>query len=69
MFTRRTFLESVVGAVASNLCPKGRCGEACATEADEHAEISGLQVIRLREKGGSKVRSFLEITTDLGARG
>ena len=45
------------------------CGEACATEADAHGRISGLQVIRLREKGGSRIRSFLEITTDLDARG
>ena len=69
MLTRRTFLGSVVGVAASNFCPNGHCGEACATEADEHARISGLQVIRLREKGGSRIRSFLEITTDLEARG
>ena len=69
MLNRRTFLGSVVGVVASNLCANGQCGEACAAEADEYAEISGLQVIRLREKGSSKIRSYLEITTDLGARG
>ena len=69
MLTRRTFLGSVVGVVASKLCANRRCGEACASQADEHAEISGVEVIRLREKGGSRIRSFLEITTDLGARG
>ena len=69
MLTRRTFLGSVVGVAASSLCPNGHCGEACATEADEHAEISGLQVIRLREKGGSRIRSYLGDHNRSGARG
>lgn len=69
MLTRRTFLGSVGGVAASSFCPNGHLGEACATEADAHGRISGLQVIRLREKGGSRIRSFLEITTDLDARG
>jgi L-alanine-DL-glutamate epimerase-like enolase superfamily enzyme len=68
MFSRRTFLQAVVGAAAAKLCGNARHGVAHATEAADTA-ISGLQVIRLREKGGSKIRSFLEITTDVGVRG
>jgi L-alanine-DL-glutamate epimerase-like enolase superfamily enzyme len=38
-------------------------------EEDADARIAGMQVIRLREKGSSKSRSYLEITTDRGPRG
>ena len=69
MFTRRTFLGSAVGVAASTLRTNGRCCKAIADTADARATIAGLQVVRLREKGGSKIRSYLEITTNLGARG
>jgi L-rhamnonate dehydratase len=69
MLTRRTFLGSAVGAATAALCTSEHRRMAMAAQKGADAKIAGLQVIRLREKGGSKSRSFLEITTNLGARG
>ena len=60
MLTRRTFLSSVIGAAAANLGASGRVGEASMYKATEGAKITGLEVIRLREKGGNRVRKFLD---------
>lgn len=69
MLTRRTFFKSAFGVAASTLCTSGQRCKAFSAAADADATIIGLQVIRLREKGGSKIRSYLEITTDLGLKG
>lgn len=68
MLTRRTFLGSAIGAATSALCSNDPRW-ANAAEVDGGNEVASLQVIRLREKGGKKSRSYLEITSKLGVRG
>ncbi len=69
MLNRRTFLGSMAGASAAAISAKGhRVVSAC--EQFERAKIADVRVIRLRDKNGSsKIRSFLEITTDCGIYG
>jgi L-rhamnonate dehydratase len=71
MFTRRTFLRSAGGVAASALLTSGgRCGKAIAGEEDADSKVSGLEVIRLREKDKpGNGRSYLEIATDRGVHG
>jgi L-alanine-DL-glutamate epimerase-like enolase superfamily enzyme len=67
MVSRRTFLGSALGIAGSSICSGLRIAAAAA--ATTRTTIDDLQVIRLREKGGTRSRRFLEITTSDGTRG
>jgi L-alanine-DL-glutamate epimerase-like enolase superfamily enzyme len=69
MLTRRLFLGSAAGLVAPALCANGLSRKAVAAESHADCRIAGVQVVQLREKGADKGRSFLEIATNLRARG
>ena len=69
MLTRRRFLGAAVGAATNALYADQHRGLAHAAEISAPTEIANLQVIQLREKGGNRTRSYLEITTGDGLRG
>lgn len=69
MQTRRAFFGSAVGAATSALCAHRHWSAASEAETSAPVEITGLQVVQLREKGVSRIRSYLEITTSAGLRG
>ena len=70
MLNRRTFFAAATSVTASALMASKRSLRAMAADGRADASIADLRVIRLREKGGrGKVRSYLEIATNVGLRG
>lgn len=70
MLNRRTFFAAATGVTATALMASKRSLRAMSADGRADASIADLRVIRLREKGGrGKVRSYLEIATNVGLRG